>query len=208
MKFTSTPYTVPSKKETNTLWDTIISQDYQVCYFKSKHVCMLLCISLRITVYLKCIRNGLISSVADMWERTITISSCGKTFSATGWQVQINIISWWDTFSSDLFVVCVILCMQVGWMVGPDRFIGPVQTLLPCVQFCTSAPAQDALCKALVKAAEPYEDASRLHMKHTHILTYIPNHCIFSYYEWLRCQFLRKKEILSEGLLSAGTALQ
>ena len=56
-------------------------------------------------------------------------------------------------------------------MVGPDRFIGPVQTLLPCVQFCTSAPAQDALCKALVKAAEPYEDASRLHMKHTYAHT-------------------------------------
>ena len=113
--------------------------------------------------------------------------------------------------------MCVVLCLQVGWMVGPDRFIGPVQTLLPCVQFCTSAPAQEALCKALVKAAEPYEDASRLHMKHTYYTyahTSIPisskatTHCIFSYYEWLRCQFLRKKEILSEGLLSAGTALQ
>lgn len=59
-------------------------------------------------------------------------------------------------------------------MVGPDRFIGPVHTLLPCVQFCTSAPAQDALCKALVKAAEPYEDASRLHTyTHTHITHHI-----------------------------------
>ena len=43
----------------------------------------------------------------DMWDRTITLSSCGKTFSVTGW--------------------------QVGWMVGPSRFIRPVHDMLPVV---------------------------------------------------------------------------
>ena len=42
-----------------------------------------------------------------MWDRTLTISSAGKTFSATGW--------------------------QVGWVVGPRRLVRDVQTLLPCV---------------------------------------------------------------------------
>lgn len=40
-----------------------------------------------------------------MWERTVSLSSCGKTFSVTGW--------------------------QVGWMVGPSRFIKPVHDMLP-----------------------------------------------------------------------------
>lgn len=65
-----------------------------------------------------------------MWDRTITISSAGKTFSVTGW--------------------------QVGWMVAPKQFIEPVQAILPCIQFCTSAPVQEAICHTLIKADEPY----------------------------------------------------
>lgn len=66
-----------------------------------------------------------------MFERTVTLSSCGKTFSVTGW--------------------------QVGWMVGPARFIKPVHELLPCVQFCASTPMQHALYTALQTAERPYE---------------------------------------------------
>lgn len=95
----------------------------------------------------------------DMWDRTITISSCGKTFSVTGW--------------------------QVGWMVGPARFIQPVQDMLPCVQFCTSTPVQEALCKALQQAEEPYLGYS-------------------SYYEWLRSQFSSKRAVLELGLAAVG----
>jgi aspartate/methionine/tyrosine aminotransferase len=66
-----------------------------------------------------------------MWDRTITISSCGKTFSVTGW--------------------------QIGWLLGPERLVSPVQSMLPCVQFCAPSPIQDALCASLLQADFPYE---------------------------------------------------
>jgi len=40
------------------------------------------------------------ASLPGMWERTLTISSAGKTFSATGW--------------------------QVGWCIGPKHLISPM----------------------------------------------------------------------------------
>uniref|UniRef100_A0A7S4I3R0 Aminotransferase class I/classII large domain-containing protein n=1 Tax=Odontella aurita TaxID=265563 RepID=A0A7S4I3R0_9STRA len=71
------------------------------------------------------------ASLPGMWDRTITISSAGKTFSATGW--------------------------QVGWCVGPAALIAPVHQLLPYVQFCASTVIQEALARALPRADEPYE---------------------------------------------------
>jgi aspartate/methionine/tyrosine aminotransferase len=66
-----------------------------------------------------------------MWDRTITLSSCGKTFSITGW--------------------------QAGWMIGPSKYIIPVHEMIPCVQFCASTPIQAALSLALPQATLPYE---------------------------------------------------
>ncbi|KAG7353561.1 aminotransferase [Nitzschia inconspicua] len=71
------------------------------------------------------------ASLPGMWDRTITISSAGKTFSATGW--------------------------QVGWCIGPRRLIGPIHQLLPYVQFCASTVIQEALARSLPRADEPYE---------------------------------------------------
>mmetsp|Transcript_27122 Transcript_27122/g.40789 ORF Transcript_27122/g.40789 Transcript_27122/m.40789 type:complete len:604 (+) Transcript_27122:628-2439(+) len=71
------------------------------------------------------------ASLPGMWERTITISSAGKTFSATGW--------------------------QVGWAIGPKDLIAPMHQLLPYVQFCASTVVQEALARALPKADLPYE---------------------------------------------------
>ena len=70
------------------------------------------------------------ASLPGMWDRTITISSAGKTFSATGW--------------------------QVGWCVGPKHLIAPIHQLLPYVQFCASTLVQEALARALPRADEPY----------------------------------------------------
>ena len=94
-----------------------------------------------------------------MWDRTITLSSCGKTFSVTGW--------------------------QVGWTVGPSKYIKPIQDLLPCVQFCASTPIQHALMCALQIAEKPYDGYA-------------------NYYEWMRQQFQSKRMILQEGLEAAG----
>lgn len=71
------------------------------------------------------------ASLPGMWERTVTISSAGKTFSATGW--------------------------QIGWCVGPRRLIARVHQLLPYVQFCASTIIQEALARSLHRADEPYE---------------------------------------------------
>lgn len=71
------------------------------------------------------------ASLPGMWDRTITISSAGKTFSATGW--------------------------QVGWCVGPSHLIGRIHQLLPYVQFCASTLMQEALARSLPKADLPYE---------------------------------------------------
>ena len=75
------------------------------------------------------------SRLPDMFDRTITLSSCGKTFSCTGW--------------------------QVGWTVGPAKYIKPMQDLLPCVQFCASTPIQHALTSALQIAELPYQGQPR-----------------------------------------------
>ncbi len=44
------------------------------------------------------------ASLPGMWDRTITVSSAGKTFSATGW--------------------------QVGWCIAPSRLISPIHQLV------------------------------------------------------------------------------
>jgi len=71
------------------------------------------------------------AEIEGMWDRTLTISSAGKTFSATGW--------------------------QVGWAVGPKDMVGRIQQLLPYVQFCTNSVCQEALAKTLKVADEPYK---------------------------------------------------
>lgn len=71
------------------------------------------------------------ASLPGMWNRTLTISSAGKTFSATGW--------------------------QIGWCIGPSYLVQDrMHRLLPYVQFCASTVVQEALGRALVAADEPY----------------------------------------------------
>ncbi|CEM21121.1 unnamed protein product [Vitrella brassicaformis CCMP3155] len=74
------------------------------------------------------------ASLPDMWERTLTVSSAGKTFSITGW--------------------------QVGWLVGPAQWLTRVQLRLPFMQFCAPTPLQQALCNILTEASEPYREFS------------------------------------------------
>jgi len=71
------------------------------------------------------------ASLPNMWDRTITVSSAGKTFSATGW--------------------------QVGWCIAPSHLVSPIHQLLPYVQFCASTVIQEALARTLPRADEPYE---------------------------------------------------
>jgi len=71
------------------------------------------------------------AALPGMFDRTVTLSSAGKTFSITGW--------------------------QNGWCVGPQRLIKPIQLLLPFVQFCAATPMQQALSRILPIADKPYK---------------------------------------------------
>jgi len=71
------------------------------------------------------------ATMAGMYDRTLTLSSSGKTFAATGW--------------------------KVGWAVGPPHLVHAVTSVQQWVNFSAPTPNQDAIAQSLVKAKEPYE---------------------------------------------------
>ncbi|KAK3087118.1 hypothetical protein FSP39_001906 [Pinctada imbricata] len=64
-----------------------------------------------------------IASLPGMWERTVTIGSAGKTFSATGW--------------------------KLGWGVGPEHLIFPLQVLHQNSTYTCPTPIQEAIAAGL-----------------------------------------------------------
>ncbi len=64
-----------------------------------------------------------LASLPGMRERTLTISSAGKTFSMTGW--------------------------KVGWVCAPEPLTAAVRTAHQFITFCNSAPLQPAMADAL-----------------------------------------------------------
>eukprot|EP01083_Nonionella_stella_P022803 63043_1 len=66
------------------------------------------------------------ATLPDMWDRTVTISSCGKTFSCTGW--------------------------KVGWAIGPERLLQPISIAQQWMQYCVATPLQHAVALTLQKA--------------------------------------------------------
>jgi kynurenine--oxoglutarate transaminase/cysteine-S-conjugate beta-lyase/glutamine--phenylpyruvate transaminase len=71
------------------------------------------------------------ASLPGMFEHTLTLSSSGKTFSATGW--------------------------KIGWACGPPHLTGAVTSVQQWVNFSAPTPNQDAIAQCLIKAREPYE---------------------------------------------------
>lgn len=86
-------------------------------------------------VYEKLVYDGKehvrLASLPGMWDRTLTVSSCGKTFSATGW--------------------------KVGWVYGHADLVKPIMLANQWIQYCVSSPTQRALASVLVQADQPYE---------------------------------------------------
>ncbi len=64
-----------------------------------------------------------LATLPGMRERTITISSAGKTFSMTGW--------------------------KIGWACAPEPLTAAVRTAHQFITFCNSAPLQPAMAEAL-----------------------------------------------------------
>ncbi len=71
-----------------------------------------------------------VSTLPGMWDSTITISSGGKTFSATGW--------------------------KVGWVVGPAEAVTAVRTVKQFLTYVASGPFQPAIAAALGLGDEVY----------------------------------------------------
>ena len=80
-----------------------------------------------------------------MWDRTLTVSSCGKTFSCTGW--------------------------KVGWIYGSAKLIQPIMLANQWIQFCVSSPTQKAFSDIITLSDQPYEGNTRTYLL-THLLTY------------------------------------
>jgi N-succinyldiaminopimelate aminotransferase len=73
-----------------------------------------------------------IASVPGMAERSVTISSLGKTFSATGW--------------------------KVGWAIGAPELVQAIFRVHQFVTFCGAAPLQEAAAVALETADTYYAE--------------------------------------------------
>jgi aspartate/methionine/tyrosine aminotransferase len=69
-----------------------------------------------------------LATLPGMWERTLTVSSTGKTFSLTGW--------------------------KVGYAVGPPDLQRAVRAVHQFATFSTSTPFQEAMAEAMTVAAE------------------------------------------------------
>lgn len=76
-----------------------------------------------------------VATLPEMWERTLTISSAGKTFSATGW--------------------------KVGWVSGPAAAVAAVRAVKQFLTFVGSGPFQPAVALALALDDEVYAGLAR-----------------------------------------------
>ena len=81
------------------------------------------------------VRHIPIATIPGMRERTMTISSMGKTFSLTGW--------------------------RVGWMTGPEHLVAAVQTAHQFITFAPATPLQNALANAFGEISGEYYERLR-----------------------------------------------
>jgi N-succinyldiaminopimelate aminotransferase len=77
------------------------------------------------------LRHRPIATLPGMAERTLTISSGGKSFSTTGW--------------------------KVGWMVGPERLVAAARTAKQFLTYVSSGPFQAAIATGLALPDAFYE---------------------------------------------------
>ncbi|KAL2090343.1 hypothetical protein ACEWY4_015031 [Coilia grayii] len=65
-----------------------------------------------------------IATLPGMWERTVTISSAGKTFSVTGW--------------------------KLGWSIGPEHLVKHLQTVMQNTLYTCPTPLQGSMTQGLL----------------------------------------------------------
>lgn len=101
------------------------------------------------------------ASLPKMFDRTISIYSASKTFSVTGW--------------------------KVGWAIGPEALIRPLQISQQWSVFSVATPLQEAVSEALQRADESYQGEE-------------------SYYTWLKLYYETKRDVLYSVLKEFGLA--
>ncbi|XP_035033072.2 kynurenine--oxoglutarate transaminase 3 [Hippoglossus stenolepis] len=69
-----------------------------------------------------------IATLPGMWDRTITVSSAGKTFSVTGW--------------------------KLGWSIGPEHLIKHLQTIMQNTLYTCPTPLQEAVAQGMLLNCE------------------------------------------------------
>jgi len=80
-------------------------------------------------------RHVPLCTLPGMWDRTVTISSAGKTFSFTGW--------------------------KVGWVTGPADLAATVMDAKQWLTFSNAAPLQPAVAVALDQESGFYESLAK-----------------------------------------------
>ncbi len=73
------------------------------------------------------------ATLPGLWDRTLTISSAGKTFSLTGW--------------------------KVGWVSGPPYLIERVRSVKQWLTYCSGTPLQYGVAAALGAGGEYYRES-------------------------------------------------
>ncbi len=83
-------------------------------------------------------RHFPMATLPDMFERTVTIGSAGKTFGMTGW--------------------------KVGWVYGPAELVTGVWRSHQFTTFATNHPAQRAVAQAFTLGSDYYEEYQTLYV--------------------------------------------
>ena len=127
-----------------------------------------------------------LAALPGMWERTLTVSSAGKSLVATGW--------------------------KVGWAYGDAPLISRIQALNQWIHFCVSTPAQAAAATALAAARQTYdpdEDGDAIpdtwsggtptHLAHDEAAL-----GPYTYMHHIRAQYEFKRQLLCDALRAGG----
>lgn len=76
-----------------------------------------------------------------MWERTITVGSAGKTFSATGWKVLCRLRVKIVPFDVH-FYGAALFSIKVGWAISSGHIIKHMKTIHQNTVYHCATPAQ------------------------------------------------------------------
>eukprot|EP00455_Lapot_gusevi_P017404 TRINITY_DN1927_c0_g2_i2.p1 TRINITY_DN1927_c0_g2~~TRINITY_DN1927_c0_g2_i2.p1 ORF type:complete len:479 (-),score=173.79 TRINITY_DN1927_c0_g2_i2:84-1388(-) len=93
--------------------------------------CVVICDEVYEYLYFDGNRHTYFATLPGMFDRTICVSSAGKTFSVTGW--------------------------KIGWAVGPEHLVKGIQCVHQWVPFCIATPFQEAIARVFQVASQPYE---------------------------------------------------